>query len=290
MCRGTAKDALAPGLKGSSLVSFTAGKLILRNYWTVRPGRHAPIGWCAAKLTTPRPLYIVSLRDPYGLAVSLYDYYATCQHCWLDGHEDWTFIKFVKYVQARERQLEREVAATAYFERLLETNDTKAWILASQPQYNFLVPADCDHPSLAIAIANLLKCDIVINTDRLSLQLVAQLSYHAPYLKSFHLVVKNTLALNANHSAHTMRTKQVLGPAIRDRLLREVPSLRIDIELYSVAQRIADIRTSIALRGHRSSAHRLPPLHERSCDLAFDNIRLASRVQAAQLQNHCLVP
>lgn len=191
---------------------------------------HAPIGWCSTLSAAVRPFYIVSVREPFSKMISLYDYYATygsvCPHCTT------TFNHEVAHIHSIEKEVHGD--RRIVFERLLAANDTVAWEVANQTQFNYLIPLACAEQTLAHATHNLLKCDIVVTTENLKKQFMTQLLYHAPYMSDFKFVSTNK----------AKRPKQILSQDIRDRLSSVA---QIDIDFYDIARQVADIRTRRAL-------------------------------------------
>ena len=199
---------------------------------------HRPLGWCFAE-SPARPLYIVSLREPIARIVSLYDYMAT----FTGKGGGRAFQDSVQHMRVAEREMEgRGIPRTGFLEHLLVGGQMRG--LLKDLQMSWLLPGQCSSPRddprsrLATALTNLLRCDVVVDSDQLSSQLLPQLWYHAPQTQYLRLITH----ANAAH-----RPKQVLSNATITKILEarrvdEVDGVDGDLILYDFARRVARAR------------------------------------------------
>jgi len=200
---------------------------------------HAPLGWCAAQ-SPVRPLYIISLREPVSRLVSTYDFVATSPRSKsVAGH-----------LHDAEKRLEQQgTRSTEFLEHLFLANDTEVSQMVALSQVSWLLPGDCSallvdpRSRLAVALKNLLRCDIVVDPDRLRDSLFAQLWYHAPQTE----FLKTEFLKESKHANVPLRSKQVLSDATIEKMLQRRSSSAVDgtdadLILYSFAQRVARAR------------------------------------------------
>ena len=204
---------------------------------------HSPLGWCVAE-SPARPLYIISLREPISRLVSYYDYVA-CRPL----KKNLAATREGQHLRDAEKKMEQQgIPSTEFLEHLFLANDTLVMDMVTRPprsQMPWLLPGTCssllDDPRsrLSIALTNLLRCDIVVDSDRLSDQLLPQLWYHAPQTRYLESV---------KHSNGRKRLKQVLSNATVAKMLEarrsmnSIDGIDADIILYDFAKRVARAR------------------------------------------------
>ena len=207
---------------------------------------HQPLGWCVAE-SPARPLYIVSLREPIARMVSLYDYMATFTG---KGGRP-AFQKGVQRMRDAEREMEgRGIPRTGFLEHLLVGGTPQPGVTKGN-QMRWLLPGQCSSPRdgprlesrsrLATALTNLLRCDVVVDSDQLSSQLLPQLWYHAPQTQYLRLI---------KHANAAHRPKQVLSNTTITKILEArrvdeglaIDGVDGDLILYDFARRVARAR------------------------------------------------
>ena len=211
---------------------------------------HTPIGWCFAE-SPVRPLYIISLREPISQMVSHYDYYAT--QTGTTDHEGAPLrpgaIKANAYLRGQEKKMEkRGIPSTKFLENLFLANDNHVMaMVVSKTQMRYLLPGKCSaqrldpRSRLSIALKNVLRSDIVVDSDLLSDQLLPQLWYHAPQTRYLERI---------EQANGRKRSKQILSNATAAKMLKRrgpvIDGVDADSFLYDFGKRVARARADRA--------------------------------------------
>lgn len=199
---------------------------------------HHVVGWGAAP--TSHAFTLVSWRDPLSLVLSLYGYKASfagnvgpAQH-----------IREVQYLRSAEAAMRvRGVAADAMFDTLLREGDSLAWEYAHSSSSHFLLPLTClvDKNSLsakAIMLKNLARIQVVVMSERLSVQLQPQLRRHAPWLDTLMSGSCGEKKVNVAH-----RKPQVLSENVSKRMMAS-SAFQWEVAVSAFAARVAEARTA----------------------------------------------
>jgi len=152
---------------------------------------HVPIGHFSQTFRTQSPIYVVVVREPVSLLISLYDYRGTYQ---ISRHTLPDFEQEVRELQARDASLARQgVPEDARLDNLLSRgveymHDFKYYY------YPCTCGVDYDNrTAVEIAMHNLLRIDVVAVLEDVG-TLVPQLEFHMPWLRPFSLLATKNKA------------------------------------------------------------------------------------------------
>lgn len=237
---------------------------------------HRSIGWYASGWPEHEPVYAVTLRSPLSRVSSMYDQKATFSR-------PLPLPEQTVAIQKAEAALSAEgVPQDRYLDTLLNRNSSVGWnVVDGMSQVSLLLPdlgegcGDNEDTTMAIALRNLLRCDvvgIVEQFDGFALQARSQMP---------HACLPDVPVANMHK-----RKQQVLSPQVMDRVM-EHPKVQLDAKLYSFATRLQAVLTKAAAgrcTGLQGDMDR--------CSIELNNYeyRLLANFTIPQQYQHCLVP
>lgn len=202
---------------------------------------HAPIGFAGTNFIPM--VYIIVIREPMAMMISLYDYTAQFAGSVLTtkkypklARKEMKMPIFEKSLEFKDRELllaTEGVPPTGYLDALVLRDDYTFLDISS-----FLIPCrpGCHHvdKNTAVVLHNLLRIDVVAVVDELSL-LLPQLDYHLPDLAPFTMPMENS----------GTRQKQRLSPAAFAILQNNSGFVR-SLKIYHLARHLARARANFA--------------------------------------------
>jgi len=263
---------------------------------------HAPIGWSAANFDAMAVLYVVVMREPASLMVSLYDYTVTFA-AYMEKPKARTVNWLKNPVYARSLEMSEaeirlavydDVPAGQYLDELFRRRQygfsdmdfaIESFLVPCRPQQNCSTGGSGEtHQLFATAMHNLLRVDVVAVVDELEETLVPQLEYHlglalfaagAPTADG----AKKELLPRENA---VRRVRQRLSPAAYA-VLRATPAFRRATRLYLLSKDIARVRAARAKDATTTTPHPADvPLSEADYDLLTSTTALRA--------SPCVVP
>ena len=229
------------------------------------------------------PFFISSVREPMSRMLSLYDYRAHFNLSVCTGELDdegyyrrETFLKganaqiidFASCITTAQFQKDEAAAIaagvpeTGLMEHFYRKKHPYVMQMTQENQYSWFIPRDDfrrDHPtvnenSLACAMANALRVDVVVETTRYQETLLPALKYHAPYLWANDSAMIAEVQFGESEMAHQnaagcdidgncakKREKQVLSPETLEEI-RRTPTFIHDERFYKFVDKVSRAR------------------------------------------------
>eukprot|EP00972_Heterocapsa_arctica_P041253 6083057-Heterocapsa_arctica.AAC.1 len=100
--------------------------------------------------------------------------------------------KPTQLLDAQERMKQKGINSSQLMEHLYLAKDPIVSTLVAELQLGWLLPRKCSLSNtrnhtmlqLSVALKNLLHCDVVVDIDRFTDQMLPQLWYHAPHMRN----------------------------------------------------------------------------------------------------------
>jgi hypothetical protein len=212
------------------------------------------------------PFFMSTLRDPLERIVSLYDYHALFNMSMCEGELDedgyYPRIGFLDIwwpgpslsICSMDAQFKKDeadavasgVTETGLMDHFFKARHPYVMQLVRETQYNWFIPRDdpgrtyptTTEATLACAMKNALRTDVLINSERFDNTILPALRYHAPWLD---LDAEEVGLTTKSNVVAGMRGPQQLSPESIAAIQR-TPTFLADQRFYEFADKVARAR------------------------------------------------